>query len=1732
MDLFSQLNQSLPVLPQNTTFIKQSLSDKAFSIENLDSKNHSKEPRNLHFSGSQSDDEFEEESEDENVNFKLTKQKEKSQQDNKSQLKIMQDFKLYSDGNEATTEEVSSSAVASQQPNINSLYDDMDQEMRKSIINSSFDIPINPLTNEEYDIGFYGCRFKDSLEMHKAFANRSNDSYKFKFPPNINVLEAMATAQRRKKEEVPREFNGMNPKLTAQQGIINPNIFKQPSLIFDSRYECGNLDMAIQIKDNEYDLYMRVDSNTRGHHQWFNFTVLNGSVKGRVKFNIVNFTKNASLYHQGMKINIHSQKDHDHRKQHGQQIINDGWIKGGENILYKLSKLCQQGFGQRNNNFIRMRKYFQVSFEHDFQYENDKVQFSYSVPYSYSRLYNFLKTINREHHLQIPETHNQFIKETQLCKSISGLEVPILTITSRINKQNFEEIDATEFLTNEVAENETQTPPLNKYKKYIIVCSRVHPGETNASFIMEGFLKFITSTTNSEAIELRKRIIFKIIPMTNPDGVIIGNYRTSLCGNDLNRQFINPNTKLHPTVCSIKALVSGIIENSKEQEPISAFIDIHGHSRKKSIFIYGPYFPLHNERYLKMRVLPKLLSERTEMFRFYSCKFRIQKSKLKAARVVLWKEFGIMNCFTLEASFHGYINKERQTIHLTTENLMKMGEILGNGFYEYHTLIEEDEKQRLIVKQQIKNKKKRMKAKDLVQAYSKQQEQQIQGGGQAKSKIQILDQNFSSDQDENRQFKKHTIALDRSNVNLEGNDRYSKGLPNYALPTKRSQSFNIRDSSQFNRNQQKDLINQIQSIQNIGGVDVVIEVKKSAEHSSINSIKDDESNPSQQDSNPQENNDQDRSKIDLISRKQKTKSALQKSENQQTQKRTLKSIYKLLKRDMKVINIQQPDNKGNDDLQNSEVKVQNQGISSDSDDDDDEDGGDCCEDENSEGHDDLSPSELQELQNDIIKAIESFDRMYNKSVLRGKKGKKKGKIQGEMSNLKSIQIDRMNNEEMQKDQNSYPNKEPYTSKNQKKTQQVGQIITTQQNLTNSFINTGVQKNQLKKQANQLQQIPNTNRIIKNDNIPSQYQKFISQNQSAGRQVIGMVYGDKMQNLSTQPLQVSGLILKHNQNQMNQQNQSLNKSKYSDVSKFQVSDQSDKDQQKIVYQGVSSNVRNLLKYGPQNLGNIVSLNQRNSLLAGSGQQMIQSRSQDKYKVNDTNQSQQEVPFMKSFEQFQGQGKFISKSSNQRPYYNQQQYQVQENLSIQSYQKEQQQQQYDQNNPSIQNSRMRLASQSKSSRILITSDQDIPSTINTKSNRQQVGVASLKTPSSKIIQNQGIVIIGTPKQQQQQANYDENAKSKTNRPYSFSTHIGDGLNFKPAPFEKSYGGTHQNNLHNRREQNVGLLSNQQNHQMYKSDNDRQQPHYRQTFFSEQQQQQYIQQQQQQQQQMSMSNNQSLIIQNIIIGNFHNDQRIQITSPNSTINDNNIDINQELIREQLLQKHKKKRRKSKRKSKDKRFMKLNESQLVNQNNGVIGQSYIYGGDISKNNLITTALTDIARAQITGIKYQFSGQNEITNPYSENMNSNEKKRKINNNSNIQNSISNNVSTNNMPSDGEYEEQRVSNKRSSVQSQQPNLNHNKKNSIEYEQLAKNQEHMKESVLGQNYIYNLRPLKDLIVNNLNQVKYVKNQSSVEQPSRKGGIIGRQLHNGLKETSHTTETSRLSKQTLRLRESKQ
>ena len=143
--------------------------------------------------------------------------------------------------------------------------------------------------------------------------------------------------------------------------------------------------------------------------------------------------------------------------------------------------------------------------------------------------------------------------------SLSGVDVPFLNITDF---------------------NDT-TIPINE--RNIIICTgRVHPGESNGSWmihvniyfifilfiwIKKGFLEFLCSS-HADAKNLRRTFIFKIVPMLNPDGVIIGNHRTGVCGNDLNRQYINPDERLHPTIYALKQVFD---ETKKMNKNVSAF---------------------------------------------------------------------------------------------------------------------------------------------------------------------------------------------------------------------------------------------------------------------------------------------------------------------------------------------------------------------------------------------------------------------------------------------------------------------------------------------------------------------------------------------------------------------------------------------------------------------------------------------------------------------------------------------------------------------------------------------------------------------------------------------------------------------------------------------------------------------------------------------------------------------------------------------------------------------------------------------------------------------------------------------------------------------------------------------------------------------------------------------------------------------------------------------------------
>jgi len=92
----------------------------------------------------------------------------------------------------------------------------------------------------------------------------------------------------------------MNPKL----GSLVENYDASKELTFNSDFESGNLDMVYKVRPFEYDLFMRVDTNTKGNQQWFYFSVQHSDYfkDKTVRFNVANFTKGESLYKIGMRV--------------------------------------------------------------------------------------------------------------------------------------------------------------------------------------------------------------------------------------------------------------------------------------------------------------------------------------------------------------------------------------------------------------------------------------------------------------------------------------------------------------------------------------------------------------------------------------------------------------------------------------------------------------------------------------------------------------------------------------------------------------------------------------------------------------------------------------------------------------------------------------------------------------------------------------------------------------------------------------------------------------------------------------------------------------------------------------------------------------------------------------------------------------------------------------------------------------------------------------------------------------------------------------------------------------------------------------------------------------------------------------------------------------------------------------------------------------------------------------
>ncbi|XP_013388601.1 cytosolic carboxypeptidase-like protein 5 isoform X1 [Lingula anatina] len=320
-------------------------------------------------------------------------------------------------------------------------------------------------------------------------------------------------------------------------------------LLFTSKFDSGNLARVERVTrddegdsggsyteprpDYEFNVWTKPDCAgtpfENGNRTWFHFGVRGGSSGRLIKINIMNLNKQGKLYSQG----------------HAPLVKTVPGKPKWERIRDRPT------WENADKDFI-------LSFTHRFlEYRGATTYFTFCYPWSYQESQEQLEALDKkfEHcknlNQQSPECSIYYHREL-LCFSLDNWRVDLITVTSchGMEKELEPRWDGKLF-------PDPDAPRCKKFKnkRVYVLSSRVHPGETPASHVFNGFLNFILREDDPRAQQLRKQYVFKMIPMLNPDGVVKGHYRTDINGINLNRLYLDPDFNLHPTIYAAKSVL-------------------------------------------------------------------------------------------------------------------------------------------------------------------------------------------------------------------------------------------------------------------------------------------------------------------------------------------------------------------------------------------------------------------------------------------------------------------------------------------------------------------------------------------------------------------------------------------------------------------------------------------------------------------------------------------------------------------------------------------------------------------------------------------------------------------------------------------------------------------------------------------------------------------------------------------------------------------------------------------------------------------------------------------------------------------------------------------------------------------------------------------------------------------------------------------------------------------------
>ncbi len=123
-------------------------------------------------------------------------------------------------------------------------------------------------------------------------------------------------------------------------------------------------------------------------------------------------------------------------------------------------------------------------------------------------------------------------------------------------------------------------------KRRVWVHTAVHPAETTAYFVTEGLVSFLLSGEPLAELML-DRLIVDVVPMANPDGVFLGNYRTNADSVNLEEQWARPYASTVPEIVALRSRIEALMGTvaAPASNPIEVLLNLHSS--------HGVSYPFH-----------------------------------------------------------------------------------------------------------------------------------------------------------------------------------------------------------------------------------------------------------------------------------------------------------------------------------------------------------------------------------------------------------------------------------------------------------------------------------------------------------------------------------------------------------------------------------------------------------------------------------------------------------------------------------------------------------------------------------------------------------------------------------------------------------------------------------------------------------------------------------------------------------------------------------------------------------------------------------------------------------------------------------------------------------------------------------------------------------------------------------------------------------------------------------